>query len=123
MILVDSGIWIDHIRSNDSDFQRLLDAEKVFSHPFVIGELAMGNLRDRENVLQDLYDLPETVIATDSEVIGFVKRHSLFGLGIGYIDAHLLTAVQLTPDALLWTRDKRLRAAAERLHLAAITIH
>lgn len=123
MILVDSTVWIGHLRTSDLELQTLLEAQKVSSHPFVIGELAMGDLKDRDDVIQDLDDLPKTLIATDDEVQGFIKQYSLFGLGIGYIDAHLLAAVQLAPDALLWTRDKHLRAAAERLHLAARTIH
>lgn len=88
-------------------------------HPGVIGEIAMGSLRQRGWFLGAMANLPRVDVATDSEVLGFVDRHRLFGTGIGWIDAHLLASVQLTSDALLWTRDRRLRTAAERLGLAA----
>jgi predicted nucleic acid-binding protein len=90
----------------------------VLAHPFVIGELALGNLRQRDIVLSALSDLPRTSIATDVEVLHFINRHALFGRGIGYIDAHLLAAVQLTAGAELWTKDKRLHGAAVELGLA-----
>ncbi len=90
----------------------------VLSHPFVIGELALGDLGARETVLTALSDLPQAVMATGSEVLHFIDRHALFGWGAGYIDIHLLAAAQLTAGAELWTRDKRLHAVAVRLGLA-----
>lgn len=96
-----------------------LERAEVAVHPGVIGEIAMGSLRQRGWFLGAMASLPRVDVATDSEVLGFVDRHRLFGTGIGWIDAHLLASVQLTPDALLWTRDRRLRLAAERLGLAA----
>ncbi len=86
-------------------------------HPFVIGELAMGILARRDATIRELKKLRITVIAYNDEVLDFVFRHELFGLGIGYTDAHLLVSVQMTPNCTLWTRDKRLRAAAEKLDL------
>jgi predicted nucleic acid-binding protein len=121
--LVDSSVWIDHLRRGDDILADLLDREQVLLHPFVIGELAIGNLRHREAVLQDLRDLPKAVVADDEEVIRFVEERRLFGLGLGYLDVHLLVSVRLTPEASLWTRDKRLAAAAERLSLAARVTH
>jgi predicted nucleic acid-binding protein len=91
----------------------------VLGHPFVLGELALGRLRDPEAVLGALADLPRAAVATDDEVLGFIGRHGLAGSGIGYLDAHLLAATALTPDARLWTRDRRLAASAARLSLAA----
>jgi predicted nucleic acid-binding protein len=123
VILVDSSVWIDHLRRNDEILVDLLDREQVLVHPFVIGELAIGNLRHREAVLQDLQDLTRVVLADDEEVMRFVEAEHLFGLGLGYLDAHLLVSVRLTPEAYLWTRDKRLMAAAERLSLAARLAH
>lgn len=79
----------------------------------------MGSLRQRGWFIAAMSNLPRVDVATDQEVLGFVERHRLFGTGLGWIDAHLLASVQLTADALLWTRDRRLRAAAERLGLAA----
>jgi hypothetical protein len=98
---------------------RLLDGGRILTHPFVIGELALGELRKRDLILDALGDLPRTAIASDSEVLGFIEANALFGQGIGYIDAHLLAAVRLTPGGHLWTRDKKLLVAAERLSLAA----
>ncbi len=90
----------------------------VLAHPFVIGELALGNLRQRETVLDALSDLPRAGVATDVEVLHFIDRHALFGRGVGYIDAHLLAAVRLTAGAELWTKDKRLHGLAAELGLA-----
>jgi predicted nucleic acid-binding protein len=117
MILVDSSIWVDHLRSRDSTLADLLAATRVFVHPFVIGELALDNLRQRETVLDALRGLPQATVARDHEVLDFIDRHSLAGLGIGYIDAHLLASTLLS-SAILWTRDKRMAGAATRLSIA-----
>lgn len=125
MILVDSSVWIDHFRNGDRALVRLLNTGQVLAHPFVIGELALGNLRLRDQVLGLLQDLPFASVATEGEVLAFIDRQALFangalfGIGIGYVDAHLLAAARLTPDTLIWTRDKRLQAAADRMSLAA----
>lgn len=119
MILADTSVWIDHLRNRDPILERLLMDGRVLSHPFVIGELALGNLRQREVVLTALADLPRATPADDREVLSFIGRHALHGLGIGYIDTHLLAATRLTSDAKLWTRDKRLRSVAERLGCVA----
>jgi predicted nucleic acid-binding protein len=119
VILVDTSVWIDHLRSGDTILTGLLDDDQVLAHPFIIGELALGNLRQRETLLADLRNLPQALAASDAEVLHFIQREGLFGIGIGYLDSHLLAATRLTQDASLWTRDKRLSAAAERLSLAA----
>ncbi len=119
MILVDTSIWVDHLRKGDETLAGLLDSGEILSHPFVIGELALGNLKQRSLILATLHDLPRAVSATDTEVLHFIDRHVLFGLGIGYVDAHLLAATRLTAGATLWTRDKPLLSAAGRLGLAA----
>jgi predicted nucleic acid-binding protein len=118
VILVDISIWLDHLRSSDTMLAALLERGEVLAHPFVTGELALGNLRQREIVLAALCGLPHATIASEAEILGFIERHSLFGLGIGYVDAHLLAATRLTADALLWTRDTRLANVALRLDLA-----
>lgn len=123
MILVDTSIWIDHLRARDEQLTQLLEAGQVLAHPFVIGELALGNLRNRDAVLGALQDMPQAGVATEPEVLHFIGKKGLFGLGIGYIDAHLLAAVLLTPGSLLWTRDKRLLAASSRLSIAANATH
>lgn len=118
MILVDTSVWVGHLRTGDKALAALLDNGAVLTHPFVIGELALGNLRRREAVLKALSDLPHASVATDAEVLHFIDRQALFGRGIGYVDAHLLAAVRLTAGADLWTNDKRLHAVAEQLGLA-----
>lgn len=123
MILVDTSVWVDHLRAGDELLVSRLDAGMVLAHPFVIGELALGNLGQRETVLSALADLPRAVVATDTEALHFIDRYSLFGRGVGYIDAHLLAAVRLTSGAELWTRDKRLHGIAVALGLAITTPH
>ena len=114
MILVDTSVWIDHLRADNAALKRLLDAGRVLMHPFVLGELALGRMRQREMILAALSDLPRAEPATDAEVLGFVDRQALFGRGIGYVDAHLLASVRPNAGAQLWTRDTRLRPVAER---------
>ncbi len=118
MILVDTSVWIDHLRAGDKALASLLDTGSVLAHPFVIGELALGNLRQRVLILDTLSDLPLAGVATDAEVLHFIDRHALFGRGIGYVDCHLLAAVRLTEGAALWTRDQRLHGVAGYLGLA-----
>ncbi len=118
MILVDTSVWVDHLRVGDEELTDLLNSTKVLAHPFVVGELACGNLRDRAEVLALLKELPQAPIATDAEALFFIERHELMGRGIGYIDAHLLATTSLGDPARLWTRDKRLRAVADSLALA-----
>lgn len=119
MILVDTSVWIDHLRKTETGMRRLLGMGQVLSHPLVIGELAMGSFKRRDLLLSELGDLPKAKIAEHDEMLQFISRHALFGLGIGYIDAHLLAAVRLVPGTLLWTRDKRLLEIASKLRLAA----
>lgn len=118
MILIDTSVWVDHLRASNKALVALLDTGMVLAHPFVIGELALGNLRQRGIVLEAMADLPHASVATDPEVRHFIERHALFGRGIGYIDAHLLAAVQLTAGTELWTNDKRLHGIAVQLGLA-----
>ncbi|MGH9022661.1 MAG: type II toxin-antitoxin system VapC family toxin [Acidimicrobiia bacterium] len=117
MILVDTSVWVDHLRRGHPGLTRLLEGGLVLGHPWVRGELALGHLAQRREVLGLLDQLPQATVATDEEVLALVEGHQLFGLGIGYVDAQLLAAARLTPDARLWTADKRLAAAAVRLDL------
>ena len=123
MILVDTSIWIDHLHVGDEELVTLLRDGEVLTHPFVIGEVALGNLRHREAEMAILLDLPQVNVATDQEVIDFIERYRLFGVGIGYVDAHLLAAVKLTTDAMVWTRDRRFASAASRLNVAVRLPH
>ena len=119
MILVDTSVWIDHLRSGDPQLTALLSSGSVLAHSFVIGELALGTLRQPGVVIASLNGLPKAVNADDSEVLQLIQERKLAGLGIGYVDAHLLASALLTENASLWTRDRRLQEIATRLSLAA----
>jgi predicted nucleic acid-binding protein len=118
VILVDTSVWIDHLRKRERHLTDLLNARLVVIHPFVIGEIALGNIQNR-GTLSLLEAIPMVVVATVVEVQHFIQALSLDGKGIGYVDAHLLAAAKLTPGTVLWTRDKRLSAVALRGGLAA----
>ena len=118
MILVDTSVWVDHLRNGNPRLTALLAENQVLGHPFVLGELALGHLRRRREVLALLADLPAASVADHEEVLAFVEHHALVGGGIGWIDAHLLTAAVLGGDSL-WTLDRRLAALAEKLGVAA----
>lgn len=117
MILVDTSVWVDHLRRNDEGLVSALDRAQVLVHPFVVGELACGNLRNREEVLMALRRLPEATVARDQEVLHFIESRRLMGRGIGYVDAHLLASAALGGSVRLWTRDLRLAALARELGL------
>jgi predicted nucleic acid-binding protein len=117
LIVVDTSVWIDHLNRAITPLAEALEVENVLVHPFIIGELACGEIRRRREVLGLLVTLPSSVVATDQEVLHFIENHRLSGKGIGYIDAHLLASVTLTPAATLWTRDKRLAAIAAKLRI------
>jgi predicted nucleic acid-binding protein len=118
VILVDTSIWIDHLRAHNASLAQLLERGTVLSHPCVIGELALGNLRQRHEVLGLLGSLPRAVTATPEEVLALIERIPLHGLGIGFVDAQLLAATRLTSDAEVWTNDRRLGEVAARLGCA-----
>ncbi len=119
MILVDTSVWVDFFRQGNEDLQRLLEQGQTLMHPYILGELACGHLEPRERILEDLGDLPRVAKARDEEVLYFIEHHQLMGSGIGYLDAHLLTAAQLHHGVRLWTLDKRLAKVADQL----LTIH
>jgi predicted nucleic acid-binding protein len=123
MMLVDTSVWIEHLRLASGLLGALLDGGEVLGHPFVIGELALGNLRQRDDILRALRRLPQATSASHTEVLQFIDREMLFGRGIGYVDAHLLAAARLTAGTRLWTRDRRLHAVATQLGLAATLPH
>ncbi len=118
MILVDTSVWIEHLRAEDKKLTTLLNSSQVLTHPMVVGELACGNLRNRREILSLLGGLPQVLVATDDEVLFFIERHRLMGRGIGYVDAHLLASTALTQSARLWTHDQRLVQVASELNLA-----
>ncbi len=112
MILLDTSIWVDHLRAADAVVAGLLRDGRVLGHAFVVGELALGHLRQRAAVLGLMLALPQARVASDAEVLHLIERRGLAGFGIGYVDAHLLAATVLTPGSVLWTRDRRLRTVA-----------
>ena len=116
MILVDTSVWIDHLRSSNSRLVDLLNTGRVLVHPFVIGEIALGNIKNRGAVLAGLVGMPQAPNVTSQEVLVFIDTVKLAGLGVGYVDVHLLAAAKLA-GANLWTRDKRVAAVAKRLGL------
>ena len=117
MILLDTSVWVDHLRRGDSLAIQVLESGQAGAHAFVTGELACGNLKSRARVIDLLKALPQLALATDDEVLYFIERHRLMGRGIGYVDAHLLAAVAIG-GAQLWTRDRRLREIATELGVA-----
>ena len=118
MVLVDTSTWIDHLRSGNAKLTALLNDGEVFIHPFIIGELACGNLKNRKEIISLLHALPQIDKADDDEVLFFIEKHKLMGLGVGLIDCHLLASCKLNHSDLL-TQDKRLRDAANKLHISS----
>ncbi len=118
MVLVDTSVWIDHLTRGNGRLARLLEDGMVMCHPFVIGELACGHLRNRQEILGLLAALPHAPVADHDEVLRLIDRHSLFGRRLGWVDVHLLASTLLAASAL-WTLDKPLNQAAGALRIAA----
>jgi hypothetical protein len=116
MILADTSVWIDHLRTLNPEMQTLLLNKRILMHPFVIGEIACGTLRDRTALLASLRDLRQSRLATNEEVFELIERRRLWGRGIGWVDAHLLASALLT-RCPLWSFDQQLQAAAHLLNI------
>ena len=117
MILVDTSVWIEHLRKGSERLKSLLYNEQVLCHPFVVGELACGTLHNRQEILSTLRALPEARVAEQEEVLRFLEARRLYGRGLGWVDAHLLASTLLT-GCRLWTLDQPLRKAAAALHVS-----
>jgi len=117
MVLVDTSVWVAHLRDGTIGLEELLEEGDVVCHPFIVGELACGNLKNRSEVLSLLQALPMAVHAEHEEVIQFIQNHRLMGKGLGYIDVHLLASANLM-EVQLWTLDKRLNEVSSRMGLA-----
>jgi len=117
MILVDTSVWVDHLRRGNDDLGRLLVDEQVLCHPFVVGELACGRLTDRAEILARLQALPQARSVEHQEALAFVEMHRLMGAGLGWVDANLLASATLSA-ASVWSLDRRLMTAARRLGLS-----
>ena len=116
MVLVDTSVWVSYLQGSNARLKKLLDEGKVVSHPFIIGEMSCANLKNRREILSLLQTLPAATTATHDEVLRFIEDHRVMGLGLGYVDIHLLAAARLT-GVPLWTDDKCLKAAAVRLQV------
>ena len=114
MVLVDTAIWVSHLKEGNADLKALLENGEVLCHPFIIGELACGNLKNRDGILSLLKALPQAKVAGHDEVMNFIETHELAGTGLGYVDVHLLASALLS-RSVLWTTDKSLSAAAQKL--------
>jgi len=120
MIVVDSAIWIDHLHTSDLRLGELMADRHAFMHPFVVGEIALGSLRDRATFIEIANQLPQAPLAETTEVLNLITSANLGGSGIGYVDAHLLASTMLIPNGALWTRDKRLHVVAMNLYIAFV---
>ncbi len=114
MVLVDTSIWVSHLRERDERLVALLEEGVVCSHPFVVGELACGNLKNRMEILSLLQALPSAEVATHEEILAFIESEQLMGKGLGYVDVHLLGSAVLS-GVFLWTADRRLAECASAL--------
>lgn len=116
MVLVDTSVWISHFRDNNQHLKKLLIDESVACHPFIIGELACGNMKNRKEIISLLQALPQTLVAENNEILAFIENKKLMGVGIGLIDVHLIASALLT-NLPLWTADKRLRTTASKFNI------
>jgi len=117
MVLVDTSVWVAHLRDGTIGLEEMLEEGDAVCHPFIIGELACGNLKNRSEILSLLQALPMAVHAEHEEVIQFIENHRLMGKGLGYIDVHLLASANLM-EVQLWTLDKRLKKVSSKMALA-----
>lgn len=119
MILADTSVWVDHIRRPNLQFVQALRAEQILSHPFVIGELALGGVTSKTAIAKEIKKLFFVPAATDAEVLLIIESYPLAGSGIGYVDAHLIASARLKPGTRLWTLDRKLQKVAESLGIGA----
>ena len=116
MVLVDTSIWINHLRNSDQELKRLLFAGEVFCHPYIIGELACGSIKNRQEIISLLQELPQSPAVYFEEYLYFIEQNQLHGKGVSFIDIHLLASAKLA-EIPLWTGDKRLQSASAKLNL------
>jgi predicted nucleic acid-binding protein len=116
-VLVDTSVWIAHLRKGEAGLVKLLEEEVVLCHPFIIGELACGNLKNRQEILSLLQSLPQTPQAENDEALHFIERNGLMGKGLGWVDVHLLASALLV-EARLWTLDKALQKASQEMKIS-----
>lgn len=118
MILADTSIWIDYLRGGNAEMEKRLGAGQIAMHPFIVGEIALGSLRRREKLLEELDALQQVTMAESSEVRHMIEARELYSRGIGLVDAHLIASCLMTPGTLLWTRDATLVKTARSVGVA-----
>jgi predicted nucleic acid-binding protein len=118
MILADTSVWVDHFRKRDAELHRQLLQNNIATHPFIVTELALGSLPDRQKTLADLELLPQVKVAHTDEVRSMIESHSLSRKGLGFVDAHLIAAALITPGTVLWSRDKQLHSIAQTMGIS-----
>jgi predicted nucleic acid-binding protein len=121
MVLVDTSVWVRHLREGDSDLERLLNSGEVMCHPYIVGELACGNLKNRREVLSLLQLLPPATLAKHEEILQFIEQNHLMGQGLGYVDVHLSASALLT-GVPLWSHDRKLNEANESLGIRYVLV-
>lgn len=118
MILADTSVWIGHFRDADQELIQRLSNHEICVHPFIVGEIALGSLSNRKLTLSYLKGMPSSPLAEHEDILRMIEARSLFSLGIGYVDAHLLASCLLDQNIKLWTRDRRLASVAEEMRIA-----
>jgi predicted nucleic acid-binding protein len=121
LILVDTSVWIDHLREGIDELSNVLANNEVYCHMMVVGELALGHLKNRAECLKQWRRLPIVITAKHHEVMYLIDKHQLMGMGIGFVDAHLLAACKMNPTCKLWTRDKPLLRAANKAGIVTMS--
>jgi hypothetical protein len=116
MVLVDTSVWISHFRHGNSGLQKLLQEDRVASHPFIIGELACGNISNRTEILSLMQSLPMLDVVQTEELLLFIDHNKIMGTGLGFVDVHLMAAAALA-EVPLWTQDKKLKQTCARLSI------
>jgi hypothetical protein len=117
MVIVDTSVWVSHFREGNNELANLLDNGEVVGHPYVVGELACGNLKNRNQILALLQSLPMSIKAEHEEVLELIESNQLMGKGLGYVDIHLIASAMLT-GIPIWTHDKKLEQVSKALHIS-----
>ena len=116
MVLVDTSVWISHFRDGNSRLQKQLEEGRVVSHPFIIGELACGNITNRTEIISLMQSLPTLDVVEQDELLLFIEHHKIMGKGLGFVDVHLIAATMLA-GIPIWTLDKKLRGVSSKLNI------
>lgn len=116
MVLVDTSVWVSHLRDGNSRLQKFLEDCRVVTHPFIIGELACGNINNRAEIISLMQSLPPLDVIEHEELLLFIEHNQMMGKGLGFVDVHLVASALLA-GIPLWTHDKKLKQACSRLRI------